>query len=193
VTDLALESLVIGDTWLQPFQWVDSDGDGIDISAVVLRATIRSSPGVDPALAFLSSYPDGGLTIDPDQVTNAGQFAALLEPYQTETLPVATRVCGDVEMTGKGPVVAVSGTADVVADSAVIDVGTANAALLRPGFLIEVDGVLLAVVTVDATLGTVVTDYVWPATDSAVTLSAWRGVRQTRTWSMQTTMPSTED
>jgi hypothetical protein len=192
MSDLLLEPLKIGDSWIQPFEFVDDAGDGIDLTDTVLRVTIRSSPGVSPSLAFLSTYLDGGVVIDSDQVANAGKFIAQLEPYQTETFPAQTRVCGDVELTSKGAVVAVTGTADVVAGSTTITVGTLNAALLRQGHLVEVGTNLLAATSVDTAAGTIETDYVWPLTQLGLTLSAWRGVRQTKSWSMQTSMPTTQ-
>lgn len=193
MTDLVLQPLIVGDTWLQPFQWLDNDAVGFDIEETAQRVTIRRRLGDAASLALLTSYPNGGLTIDPDQVLNPGLLLATLEPWQTELFPSGSCVWGDLEMTRKGQIVSVAGTAAVVSGSSVIDVGTSNAELLKPGYLIEVDGVLLAVLTVDEVIGLVTTDYVWPATDATATLSAWRGIRQTGRWKMDVLQTTTED
>lgn len=174
--------MVVGDTVSQRFQWT-LDSIGSPLTNSVLRVTLRREDR-RTVLALLTSYPGGGLVPAANQTTSAGVFNMRLEAYQTESWPFTEELFGDVELTTKSTAIGLAEDVSTTAGSAVITVDAADAALLRPTQLIEVNSILLTITAVGTT--TITTDYVWPATATYTPGGAWQADCVTKTFNAPT-------
>lgn len=85
-----IERIQRGSTWKRRYTVRDSTGQPIDITGAFAYLTARTD--TKATVASFAKTVGSGIVIDPDQVTNTGQFTVTVDAADTATLEVGDYV-----------------------------------------------------------------------------------------------------